>query len=100
MSLAFGNFINVKMHFFLLLLFPSTRYMPDLRASRGSGRDLRTLLGHPQPFQSIGVSAMSLAQESEVSLKKCFVYIWPQYVSLDSHVVDFFFLGGGERFLA
>ena len=40
--------------------------MPDVKASGGFGCEVRTIWGHPQQFESIGICVMSLAQESEV----------------------------------
>ena len=40
--------------------------MPDVKASCGFWREVRTIWGHPQQFESIGICVTSLAQESEV----------------------------------
>ena len=40
--------------------------MPDVKASRGFGCRVRTIWGHPQQFESIGICVTSVAQESEV----------------------------------
>ena len=40
--------------------------MPDVKASRGFGCEARTIWGHPQQFESVGICVTSLAQESEV----------------------------------
>ena len=40
--------------------------MPDVKASRGFGCEVRTVWGHPLQFESIGICVMSLAQESKV----------------------------------
>ena len=40
--------------------------MPNMKASRGFGCEVRTIWGHPQHFESIGICVMSLAQECEV----------------------------------
>ena len=37
-----------------------------MKASRGFGCEVRTIWGHPQLFESIGICVMSLAQKSEV----------------------------------
>ena len=72
MSVCFGKKFNVKMHAFFIFvcvvvgLFPGSRCMPDVKASRGFGCEVRTVCGHPKQFESIGICVMSLAQECEV----------------------------------
>ena len=40
--------------------------MSDVKASRGFVCEVRTIWGHSQQFESIGICVMSLAQESEM----------------------------------
>ena len=40
--------------------------MPDVKASYGFGCEVRTVWGHRQQFESIGICVKSLAQECEV----------------------------------
>ena len=39
--------------------------MPDVKARRGFGCEVRTIWGHPQQFESIGICVTSVVQESE-----------------------------------
>ena len=61
-QIVLETFFTVKMHvFFMFLLFPGSRCMPDVKASHGRGCGVRTIWGHPQQFVSIGICVMSLA---------------------------------------
>ena len=66
-SVCLGNFFQCENTCFLrAFLFPCSRCMPDVQAGRGYGCEVRTILGRPQQFESIGICVTSLAQESEV----------------------------------
>ena len=53
------------MHVFLICV-PGSSCIPDVITSCGFECEVRTIWGHPQLFERIGVCVMNLAQESDV----------------------------------
>ena len=64
MSVCFGTFFLCENA--CVFYFQAQEACPDVKARSGFGCEVRTIWGHPQQFESIGICVMSLAQESEV----------------------------------
>ena len=104
------------------LLHPGSRWMPNVLISSEKGSGERTLLGHPELIECMGICVLNLAHESEqrssefhlhIVKKKCleclgFFLDSARYESLDGICLDFCLLpppqppwwgrGGGGNF--
>ena len=66
MSVCFGNFFQCENACFLRVFYFQAQEACQM-CKLGAGMcEVRTIWGHPQQFESIGICVTSLAQESEV----------------------------------